>query len=77
MNHAWIPHQLKVGRVNPTKPQEWGRLLGKQNQHISAMDSDMFGFEIAQYLMISLTLYKLFILSEPEVFHLWNSVHGK
>ena len=70
MNHVWVPYQFQVARVNPTKPQEWGRMLGKQNQHISAMDSDMFGFEIAQYLMISLTLYKLFILSEPEVFHL-------
>ena len=47
MNHAWVPYQLHVGRVNPTKPQEWGRTLGKQNQHISAMDSDMFGFEIS------------------------------
>ena len=77
MNHVWVPYQFQVARVNPAKPQEWGRMLDKQNQHISAMDSDMFAFEISQYLMISLTLYKLFILSEPDVFHLWNSVHGK
>lgn len=53
INHMWVPHQSQEWQSQFSQNLRKGRILDKQNQYISTVDSDIF-----KYLITSLTLCK-------------------